>query len=178
MPKHRVLVLMGSANDSAILDNAKPYFDYFGITADFVVSSAHRQPAQTAELTRNARNKGYGAIVCAAGLAAHLAGVAAANSDLPVIGIPLPGGISDGLDALLSTVQMPGGVPVATFAVGKPGVINAAVFCARSSWGKESASAAATLRRRLVCTPNMAPNACAIRPFASAASSASVVAPR
>ncbi len=128
---YRVLVLMGSKNDSAILEAALPYYDYFGIAAEFVVSSAHRDPARTVEYASSARAKGFSAIVCGAGMAAHLAGVCAANSDLPVIGVPLAGGISDGLDALLSTVQMPGGVPVATFAVGKAGAINAAVFIAR-----------------------------------------------
>lgn len=122
---------MGSKNDSATLEAALPYYNFFEIDADFIVSSAHRNPLQTAELASSARSNGYCAIVCGAGMAAHLAGVCAAYSDLPVIGVPLAGGISDGLDALLSTVQMPGGVPVATFAVGKAGAINAAVFIAR-----------------------------------------------
>jgi len=127
----KVLILMGSPNDATIMDAAKPYFDYFGIGADFRVSSAHRNPLKTADLAQSARASGYSAIVCGAGMAAHLAGVCAAYSDLPVIGVPLPGGIEDGLDALLSTVQMPAGVPVATFAVGKAGAANAAVFIAR-----------------------------------------------
>ncbi|MDP8229253.1 MAG: 5-(carboxyamino)imidazole ribonucleotide mutase, partial [Candidatus Electryoneaceae bacterium] len=110
---------------------AQPYFSYFGIQADYVVSSAHRNPEMTAELARTARDKGYSVIICAAGMAAHLAGVCAAHSILPVIGVPLAGGILDGIDALLSTVQMPKGVPVATFAVGKAGAVNSAVFCAR-----------------------------------------------
>ena len=113
------------------MESAQPYFEYFGISAEFVVSSAHRNPANTAALAGSARSNGYSAIVCGAGMAAHLAGVCAAYSDLPVIGVPLSGGISDGLDALLSTVQMPAGVPVATFAVGKAGAVNAAVFIAR-----------------------------------------------
>jgi len=127
----KVLVLMGSAGDLETVESSKLYFEYFGIEADFVVSSAHRNPARTGELALNAAGDGYSAIVCAAGMAAHLAGVCAANSSLPVLGIPLSGGLMGGLDALLSTVQMPKGVPVATFAVGRAGVINAAVFCAR-----------------------------------------------
>ncbi|MBM3326999.1 MAG: AIR carboxylase family protein [Calditrichaeota bacterium] len=131
MNSFKVLVLIGSPNDAAVMESARPYYGYFGIQADVVVSSAHRQPDKTRELTGRARENGYSAIVCGAGLAAHLAGVAAAHSDLPVIGVPLAGGIADGLDALLATVQMPAGVPVATLAVGKPGAINAAVLCAR-----------------------------------------------
>lgn len=122
---------MGSESDAGIMEAALPYFHFFGIDVVTDVSSAHRHPTRTAELAASAREQGYCAIVCGAGMAAHLAGVCAAHSDLPVIGVPLAGGISDGLDALLSTVQMPGGVPVATFAVGKAGVVNAAVFIAR-----------------------------------------------
>lgn len=131
MAAPRVLVLTGSPNDLPLMQAGQEYFDYFGITVEFVVSSAHRNPDQTAKLAAQARSNGYGAVVCAAGMAAHLAGVVAAHSDLPVIGVPLPGGISDGLDALLATVQMPAGVPVATLAVGKAGAVNAAVLCAR-----------------------------------------------
>ncbi len=131
MEEYKVLVLMGSETDREIVETAKPYFEYFGITADIKVASAHRNPIDTANIAKNARVKGYIAIVCAAGMAAHLAGACAANSDLPVIGVPLKGGIVDGLDALLSTVQMPKGIPVATLAVGKAGMINSAVLCAR-----------------------------------------------
>ena len=127
----RVLVIMGSPSDDEAMAVARPYFQYFGIQADYVVSSAHRNPDKTAELARKARDNGYSAIICAAGMAAHLAGVCAAHSILPVLGVPLAGGVMDGMDALLSTVQMPSGVPVATFAVGKSGAINSAVFCAR-----------------------------------------------
>jgi len=128
---YKALILMGSERDLPILEASKPYFEYFGIAPVYAVSSAHRNPDKTAELARTARTNGYSVIVCGAGMAAHLAGVCAAYSDLPVIGVPLPGGIEDGMDALLSTVQMPAGVPVATFAVGKAGAINAAVFTAR-----------------------------------------------
>jgi phosphoribosylaminoimidazole carboxylase PurE protein len=127
----KVLVLMGSDKDMPIMQAAAPYFTYFGVEADFVVSSAHRNPERTAKLASEARDTGYSAIICGAGMAAHLAGVCSAYSDLPVIGVPLAGGIEDGLDALLATVQMPAGVPVATLAVGKAGAINAAVLTAR-----------------------------------------------
>jgi 5-(carboxyamino)imidazole ribonucleotide mutase len=122
---------MGSESDRKTVEASRPYFDFFNIEVDYIISSAHRNPEKTAEIAQSARSKGYSAIICAAGMAAHLAGVCAAKSDLPVIGIPLKGGLMDGLDALLSTVQMPKGVPVATFAVGTAGCVNAAVFCAR-----------------------------------------------
>ena len=122
---------MGSESDRKTVEAALPYFEYFGITADMKVASAHRNPDATARLASDARENGYEAIICAAGMAAHLAGVCAAYSDLPVIGIPLDGGALDGMDALLATVQMPSGIPVATFAIGKAGAVNSAVFCAR-----------------------------------------------
>lgn len=122
---------MGSESDRETVESSRPLFEFFGIKAEYMISSAHRNPDRTAELALSARSNGFSAIVCAAGMAAHLAGVCVSKSDLPVLGVPLKGGILDGLDALLSTVQMPKGVPVATFAVGKAGCINAAVFCAR-----------------------------------------------
>ncbi|NQU04813.1 MAG: 5-(carboxyamino)imidazole ribonucleotide mutase [Calditrichaeota bacterium] len=131
MKENKVLILMGSDSDRKVVESALPYFNYFGIAVEVKVSSAHRHPEQTAKLAANARENGFKAIVCAAGMAAHLAGVCAAHSDLPVIGVPLSGGALDGLDALLSTVQMPSGIPVATLAIGKAGAINSAVFCAR-----------------------------------------------
>ncbi|MDP8238507.1 MAG: 5-(carboxyamino)imidazole ribonucleotide mutase [Candidatus Hatepunaea meridiana] len=131
MSEYKTLILIGSESDRKVMETALPYFDYFGIQADVKVSSAHRNPDKTAKLASNARKDGYQAIICGAGMAAHLAGVCAAHSDLPVIGVPLSGGAVDGLDALLSTVQMPSGIPVATFAIGKAGAINSAVFCAR-----------------------------------------------
>ena len=127
----KVLFLMGSESDRETVESSRPFFDYFGIPVDFIIASAHRNPEKVAKLASQARSNGYGAVVCAAGMAAHLAGVCAAYCDLPVLGVPLKGGMQDGLDALLSTVQMPRGIPVATFAVGKHGAINAAIFCAR-----------------------------------------------
>lgn len=100
-----------------------------GIEADVRVMSAHRNPAAVAEFVSTARANGYGAIICGAGMAAHLAGAAAAQTTLPVIGVPLSGGLADGLDALLSTVQMPRGMPVATVAV--DGSVNAALLAAQ-----------------------------------------------
>jgi 5-(carboxyamino)imidazole ribonucleotide mutase len=113
------------------------------------VSSAHRTPERTLELVRRAEDDGCRAFICAAGMAAHLAGVVAAHTTRPVLGVPLPGGVLDGVDALLSTVQMPGGIPVATFAVGPAGAKNAAVFAAQIIAGHrpDVAEAVAEMRR-------------------------------
>lgn len=123
-----IAVLIGSKSDIKYWEDSKKYLDYFGLTADLHVLSAHRTPAKVEEFSLNARKNGFKVIIAAAGMAAHLAGAIAANTDLPVLGVPLPGGVMDGLDALLSTVQMPAGVPVATFAVGTAGFRNALIF--------------------------------------------------
>ncbi len=126
---HKVAVLMGSPNDMDKMTPAKETLERFGIEADVRVMSAHRTPAKVAEFTRSARAEGYSAIICGAGMAAHLAGAVAANTTLPVIGVPLSGGALDGVDALYSTVQMPRGIPVATVAVN--GSMNAALLAAQ-----------------------------------------------
>jgi 5-(carboxyamino)imidazole ribonucleotide mutase len=125
-----VLILMGSKNDWEFLCETAAQLDELGVGWRAHVASAHRSPARTLELVRQGEHDGVQVFICAAGMAAHLAGVVAANTVRPVIGVPLPGGVGDGLDALLSTVQMPGGVPVATVAVGKAGARNAAVLAA------------------------------------------------
>ena len=127
----KIAILIGSESDKKYVEASFEYFDYFNIKHELHVLSAHRNPAEVAKFASNARTNGYVALIGSAGMAAHLAGVLAAHTDLPVLGVPMPGGIADGLDALLSTVQMPKGVPVATFAVGKAGMINAAVFVAQ-----------------------------------------------
>ena len=126
-----VAVILGSKSDIKLWEDSKKYLEYFELSADLHILSAHRTPDQVKELGSSARNRGYKVIIAAAGMAAHLAGALAANSDLPVLGVPLAGGIMDGMDALLSTVQMPAGVPVATFAVGNAGMRNACVFAAQ-----------------------------------------------
>lgn len=126
-----VLMLMGSASDWKHLEGAVRVMDDLGLTSRVHVSSAHRTPERTLELVREAETDGCKVFICAAGMAAHLAGVVAAHTTRPVLGVPLPGGVLDGVDALLSTVQMPGGIPVATFAVGSAGAKNAAVFAAQ-----------------------------------------------
>jgi len=126
----KVAILLGSISDKHIADASVEYFEYFGIDMEILIMSAHRNPDQVAQFASVAREKGYGVLIGGAGMAAHLAGALKAHSTLPVIGLPMPGGMSDGLDALLSTVQMPKGVPVATMAIGKAGAINAAILCA------------------------------------------------
>ena len=126
----KAAVLIGSESDRDIIESSRKYFEYFNIEMDLRVMSAHRNPDEVSQFASSARENGYHVLIGAAGMAAHLAGALKANSTLPVIGIPLPGGIEDGIDALLSTVQMPKGVPVATMAVGKAGAINAAILTA------------------------------------------------
>ena len=125
----KVAVLMGSDSDWPVVKGACEQLKAFGVPYEAHILSAHRTPAEAAEFARSARANGFGVIICAAGMAAHLAGAVAGNSTLPVIGIPLKGGVLDGLDALLATVQMPSGIPVATVAVG--GAKNAAVLAAQ-----------------------------------------------
>jgi 5-(carboxyamino)imidazole ribonucleotide mutase len=127
----KVAILLGSKSDLSFVEAAESYFEYFGLEYEVHISSAHRNPDKVKSFCDSARTNGFSAIIAAAGMAAHLAGAVAAHSTLPVLGVPLPGGIMDGVDALLSTVQMPAGVPVATFAVGKAGMRNAAVFAAQ-----------------------------------------------
>tara|TARA_B110000438_G_scaffold186830_1_gene178498 strand:+ start:183 stop:638 length:456 start_codon:yes stop_codon:yes gene_type:complete len=123
---YRVAVLMGSPNDGDKMAPAAATLERYGIEADVRVMSAHRSPALVSEFVSGARDAGYQAIICGAGMAAHLAGAAAAHTTLPVIGVPLSGGAINGWDSLLATVQMPKGIPVATVAV--DGAMNAALL--------------------------------------------------
>ena len=126
----KAAILIGSESDRHIMESSRPYYEYFDIEMDLRVMSAHRNPDEVSQFASSARDNGYHVLIGAAGMAAHLAGALKAHSTLPVIGVPLPGGIVDGMDALLSTVQMPKGVPVATMSVGKAGAINAAILTA------------------------------------------------
>ncbi len=127
----KIAILLGSKSDLPFVQAAEDYLNYFNLDYEVIISSAHRNPEKVSAFCREARERGYGAIIAGAGMAAHLAGAVAAHTTLPVLGVPLPGGVMDGVDALLSTVQMPAGIPVATFAVGKAGMRNAVVFAAR-----------------------------------------------
>ena len=124
----KVAVIMGSDSDWPVVRGACAQLKALDIPFEAHILSAHRTPAQAAQFAQGARKNGFGVILCAAGMAAHLAGAFAANTTLPVIGIPMKGGAADGLDALLSTVQMPSGIPVATVALN--GAKNAAWLAA------------------------------------------------
>lgn len=125
----KVAVIMGSDSDFPVVKPALEELKRMGIPFQAHVMSAHRTPDAAAAFARGARRSGFGAVICAAGMAAHLAGAFAANTTLPVIGIPVAGGALGGLDALLATVQMPSGIPVATVALN--GAKNAAVLAAQ-----------------------------------------------
>ena len=127
---NKVAFLIGSVSDKKTVEYSLEYFDYFNIDAEIIVMSAHRNPNEVHKFASNAKVNGYVTLICGAGMSAHLAGAVKANTILPVIGVPLPGGMMDGLDSLLSTVNMPKGVPVATTSVGKAGAINAAILAA------------------------------------------------
>jgi 5-(carboxyamino)imidazole ribonucleotide mutase len=123
-------ILMGSDSDFAVMSETGKTLEKFGIPYEIEVVSAHRTPARAHEYARSAQKRGLKVLIAAAGAAAHLAGVIAANTTLPVIGVPMGTSALNGLDALLSTVQMPGGIPVATMAIDKAGAVNAAIFTA------------------------------------------------
>ena len=127
-PTARVNVIMGSKTDWETMQHARDVLKQFEIPCECRVLSAHRTPDETAEYVRTAEDRGVEVVVAAAGGAAHLAGVAAAHTVLPVLGVPMKGWALDGLDSLLATVQMPRGIPVATFAIGKAGAVNAALM--------------------------------------------------
>lgn len=127
----RVGILMGSDSDLEIMREAEKRLDSFGIAYETRIMSAHRTPAIAAEYAASAEQRGLEAIICGAGAAAHLAGAIAANTTVPVIGIPIDSSSLKGLDALLATVQMPAGIPVAAMAIGKAGAANAGIFAAQ-----------------------------------------------
>ena len=125
----KVGIIMGSDSDLPIVQKAIDMLKSLEIPCEVHIYSAHRTPVEARDFAINARQNGFGALICAAGMAAHLAGAIAANTTLPVVGIPCKGGMMDGLDALLATVQMPTGIPVATVAIN--GAANAALLCAQ-----------------------------------------------
>lgn len=127
----QVLILMGSDSDAAIMQGAVDVLNEFGISSEMTVASAHRSPDRVRQILADAPSRGVRVFIAGAGAAAHLAGVVAAHTTAPVIGVPIDSSALNGLDALLSTVQMPPGVPVATVAIGKPGATNAGVLAAQ-----------------------------------------------
>ena len=137
----QVLILMGSDSDAPIMKSAVDMLDQFGISNEMTVASAHRSPARVLRLVEEADGRGVQVFIVGAGAAAHLAGVVAAHTTKPVIGVPIDATALSGMDALLATVQMPPGVPVATMAIGKAGATNAAVMTAQILAVSESAVA-------------------------------------
>jgi 5-(carboxyamino)imidazole ribonucleotide mutase len=131
MSKPLVSIVMGSDSDLDIMRETAKALEGFGIAYEIDVTSAHRSPERTAEFARKAADRGIRVIVAGAGGAAHLAGVIAAHTSLPVIGVPIPATALNGLDSLLATVQMPAGIPVATVAIGKAGATNAGILAAQ-----------------------------------------------
>lgn len=131
MSKPLVSIVMGSDSDLEIMREAGKALDEFGISYEIDVTSAHRSPDRSADFAKNAADRGIKVIIAAAGGAAHLAGVIAAHTILPVIGVPIPSTSLNGMDSLLSTVQMPPGIPVATVAIGKWGATNAGILAAQ-----------------------------------------------
>src|SRR5262244_486912 len=126
-----VSIVMGSDSDLEIMNEAAKALDDFGIAYEIDVTSAHRSPARTSEYARNAAGRGIKVIIAGAGGAAHLAGVIAAETTLPIIGVPIPSTPLNGMDSLLAIVQMPAGIPVATVAIGKAGATNAGILAAQ-----------------------------------------------
>ena len=131
MTEITVLILMGSDSDAPVMQGAVDVLRGFDIACEMTVASAHRSPERVMRLVREAPARGVKVFIVGAGAAAHLAGVVAAHTTLPVIGVPIDSSALKGLDALLSTVQMPPGVPVATVSIGKPGATNAGVLAAQ-----------------------------------------------
>jgi 5-(carboxyamino)imidazole ribonucleotide mutase len=131
MSKPLVSIVMGSDSDLEIMREAASALEGFGIGYEIDVTSAHRSPDRTADYARHAAARGIRVIIAGAGGAAHLAGVIAAHSILPVIGVPIAATSLNGMDSLLATVQMPAGIPVATVAIGKPGATNAGILAAQ-----------------------------------------------
>lgn len=135
----KVGIIMGSKNDFDVAQSAVEILKEFGIEYEVIVSSAHRTPERTGEWSRTADERGLDAIIALAGAAAHLAGVIASETNVPVIAVPISATSLNGVDALYSMVQMPGGIPVATMAIGKAGAKNAGIFAAQIIGRKDKA---------------------------------------
>ena len=142
----KIGIVMGSDSDLPVVQKAMDTLQTFGVPYEVHIYSAHRTPEQAIGFAKNAREAGFGAIIAAAGMAAHLAGVIAANTTLPVVGIPCKSSVFDGMDALLSTVQMPSGIPVATVAVNAG--VNAALLCIQILSVEEPALAEKLAKKR------------------------------
>lgn len=144
----RVLVVMGSDSDLPVMEETARMLEFFDIPYDMTIASAHRTPARTLKIVKDGEKKGIEVIIAGAGMAAHLPGVIASHTILPVIGIPLTGSQLNGMDALLSIVQMPPGIPVATVALGKAGARNAGILAAQILAGRDQKIAQKLLAHR------------------------------
>jgi len=155
--KPRVLIMMGSDSDLSVMKKTGEMLDELNIAYDMTVSSAHRTPERTLKLVRDGEKKGIEVIIAGAGAAAHLAGVIASHTILPVIGVPIDSSPLNGIDSLYSTVQMPPGIPVATMAVGKAGAKNAGIFAAQIIGLKDStvAKALTAYRKKMAAEVEM-----------------------
>ncbi len=145
----QVLIVMGSDSDLPIMQEAADILLQFQVPYEMRIASAHRSPVRTLALASEAAERGIKVIIAGAGMAAHLAGVVASKTVLPVIGVPMPGGALNGVDALYATVQMPGGIPVATMAIGKAGAKNAGLFAVQVLALTESSLAEALVNFRV-----------------------------
>jgi 5-(carboxyamino)imidazole ribonucleotide mutase len=148
MSNPQVLIVMGSDSDLPVMEEGARILADFGVPYEIRISSAHRCPRKTAALAAEAAGRGIRAIIAGAGMAAHLAGVIAAETTLPVIGVPTGGGALNGVDALYAMVQMPGGIPVATMAIGKAGAKNAGLFAVQVLALHDSSLAVALVKYR------------------------------
>jgi phosphoribosylaminoimidazole carboxylase PurE protein len=146
--KPRVLVVMGSDSDLPVMDETARMLDSFGIPYHMTIASAHRTPERTMKIVKDGQKNGIEVIIAGAGMAAHLPGVIASHTILPVIGVPIEASPLNGMDALLSIVQMPPGIPVATLAVGKAGAKNAGILAAQIMAGKDPKMAQKLLAHR------------------------------
>jgi len=148
-PTPQILLIMGSETDLPVMQEAAGILSQFEIPYEMRISSAHRSPARTLALASEAAERGIKIIIAGAGMAAHLAGVVASKTILPVIGVPMPGGALNGVDALYATVQMPAGIPVASMAIGKAGAKNAGLFAVQILALSDARLAAALYDHRL-----------------------------
>ena len=148
MANPQVLIVMGSDSDLPVMEEGAKVLAEFGVPYEMRISSAHRCPRKTAALASGAAGRGIRVIIAGAGMAAHLAGVIAAETTLPIIGVPIGGGSLNGVDALYAMVQMPAGIPVATMAIGKAGAKNAALFAIQMMALHDAALAAALVSHR------------------------------
>jgi len=145
-----VSIIMGSKSDYEVMKNCSDTLEMFNVKYEMIISSAHRSPQRTKDYIKEAEEKGAKVFIAAAGMAAHLAGALAAGTTKPIIGVPMKGGAMDGMDAMLSTVQMPSGMPVATVALGKAGATNSAYLAMQILAITDKELAAKLLEDRIV----------------------------